>query len=543
MLFLSHQSNTFLSCSNVDEEISLLAPEPSVQDLSVEPNLKVVLLQLQPSNAANLFYIRTAYNAKKDILILYWQNHNGIIGPYLTYLGSRTLSDGELMSEGNLIVRQWDSTAPLSGMTTYWSLYGQHGYVVPTIGNNIGMTSADVGSLWYDQLSRQYRIGNVTSTLITLLPVLYVNTDGNVMRMWQSPYSERITQLKCLEAGRMGTSFEVADYSYTQLYPIMRSQDRFFMGDGEVITKPGTYYLKHFSVGETQIGYDPATVTTWFPSVLLDTALPMVRFTWRYSFCGMQCSVHTTIDILREVRFSNYCATQQQTFTDIGDYKAMFIIPKALPQDGVIFDRPFNSPSRSEKDVYFYRTEKYLRDVNNPIDRMVAFLHNDATDDYLLGMSAGLSLIAGDTRPEKRCENILYGEKEGATRLALFSPLNYNKFYISAINASPFAARSYYWPVGYSREIDYYVSYFDPAANEGQVYWYKDGNRYVIYSHCQTQHDRLDITVPRFMDGCTLKVVEKTPSSELLTTTIREGQFTVRYKDDSANYIVLTATP
>ena len=539
---LAHQSSTFLSCSDVDEDMSILAPEPSVLDMSVEPNLKVVLLQLHPSSASNLFYIRTAYNVKKDILILYWQNYNGIISPYLTYLGSRTLSDGALMSERNLIVRQWDSTAPLSGMTTYWSLYGQHGYAVPTIGNNMGMKSADVGSLWCDQLSRQYRIGNVTSTLITLLPVLYVNTAGNVMRMWQSPYSEPITQLKCLEAGRTGTSFDVADYSYTQLYPIMRSQDRVFMGDGEVITEPGTYYFKHFCVGETQIGYDPVTIMSWFPPSL-DTAVPMARFTWNYSFCGSQCSVHTTIELMREACFMNYCATQQQTFTDRGDYRAFFMIPKAMPQDGVILDRPFNSPSRSGKDIYFYRTEKYLRDVNDPIDRLVAFLHNDATDDYLLGMSAGLSLITGDTRPEKRCENILYGEKEGATRLALFSPLNNNKFYISAINASPFADYNYYWPVGYSREIDYYVCYFDPAANEGQVYWYKDDDRYIIYAHCQVKHDKLNISVPLFMDGCTLKVVEKTPSSELLTQTIQEGKFIVRYNDDSANYIVLTATP
>ena len=155
---LAHHSSTFLSCSDVDEEMSILAPEPSVLDMSVEPNLKVVLLQLHPSSASNLFYIRTAYNAKKDILILYWQNRNGIISPHSTFLGNRNLSDGSLMSEKNLVVRQSDSTAPLSGMTTYWCLFGQHGYAVPTIGNTIGMRPDDVGTLWIDQLGNSANV-------------------------------------------------------------------------------------------------------------------------------------------------------------------------------------------------------------------------------------------------------------------------------------------------------------------------------------------------------------------------------------------------
>ena len=545
LLLLPLHSKTLIGCSDDDDEVvaPTPAPQPDVSPRPEEPDLKVVILAVHPEGETDLFYVRTSYNAEKDILQLYRQNANGIITPQYVYLGGKTLEDEELMSEENLVVDQHDSTAPLSGLTAYWCLFGQHGYVVPTLYNNVGLTAADEGSLWTDQLGREYTIGKVTSSRVTLLPVIYKTSEGHDMRRWQTPSSAAIEKLTHSVAGTVIASFFTTGYSHTQLYPIMRSENRHFVGDGEELAEEGVYHVKDFSVSETQIGYDPATIASWFPTPSIDTALPMARFDWSYHFCGAQCCVNTTIDILREVRFSNYCATQQQTFTNTGDYKAMFMIPKALPQEGVALDRPFNSPSRSGKDIYFYRTEKYLRDVNEPIDRLVAFLHNDATDDYLIGMSAGLSLITGDTRQEKRCENIPYGDKRTDTtaRLGLFSPSNNNKFYISAINASPFADRSYYLPVGYHREIDYYVSFFDPSANEGQVYWYKDGNRYVIYAHCQTQHDKLDITVPDFMNGCTLRVVEKTSSTELLSTTVQDGHFSVKYADAAANYIVLTA--
>ena len=508
-----------------------------------EDEMRVKILTLHPYHGENIFYLRAHYNAAKDILILFYQNVNGVISPRAVYIGSKAMSDAEMMNTENSVVHQGDSTGPLSGSSAYWCLFAQHGYSVPTIANNVGLSSDDVGTLWKDQLNRQYTIGQVTATTITLLPVIYKTVSSHDMRGWQSPSSAAITTLT-----RVGFSDGVAwipvkDYGRTQLTPIMRSENRVYMADGQPITTEGYYTVKQFSVGETQIGYDPATITSWFPTPRLDDAMPMARFTWRYDFCGAQCSVHTTIDILREVQFMNYCPSQQQTFTDLGTYKAMFMIPKAAPQDGVDFERPFHSPGINGQTHNFYRTEQYLRNVNDLIDRMLAFLHDDKTDDYLLGMAVGLSLVEGDTRPKMRVRNILYGDENQKLRVCRFSPDNVNKFYLSALNASPFADKDYYWPVGYSSEIDYYVSFFDPAANEGQVYWYKDGHRYVIYAHCQTQHDKLDITVPDFMNGCTLQVVEKTPAAQLLSGTIQDRRFAVKYADAAANYLVLTATP
>ena len=153
-------------------------------------------------------------------------------------------------------------------------------------------------------------------------------------------------------------------------------------------------------------------------------------------------------------------------------------------------------------------------------------------------MAAGLSLVSGDTIKEKRNADCLVGETSH-NRLGSISPSNINKFYVAAINTSKFEANDYYLPIGYFKEINCYVSYFDPAENVGQVYWYKDGNDYVIYCHCQTHLQNQEINVPAFMEGLKLSVVEKTADTELLTDTIQNGKFFVNYNTDDANYIVI----
>ena len=266
----------------------------------------------------------------------------------------------------------------------------------------------------------------------------------------------------------------------------------------------------------------------------------MARFTCSYNFRGANCCVNTTIDIRRKVECQSYGATQQQTFFDTGNYKAMFMIPKAAAKNGVELDIPFNSPNTSATNYEFFRNSTLLKDVNKPIDRLIAFLYNPSTNAYLLGMAAGLSLISVDTTKEKRNANIPISEDTTNRhyRLGSFSPSNVNKFYIAAVNTAPFADDNYNFPNTYFKEINYYVSYFDPAENQGQVYWYKDGDKYVIYAHCQSQQDRLEINLPEFMEGLSLEIVEKTDGTTLLTETIQNAKFYVSYTNDS-NYIVL----
>ena len=545
-LILPLHSKTLLNCSgdstddvipSSDEKAHPLDPSSSEE----EPDMKVVILDLHLETEGDLFYIRSQYNESKDIIALYRQNFNGIISLKSVYLGVNSLSDAEIMNGEGLKFDQSDSTAPLFGSSQYWHLFGQHGYVVPTVSNTAKLTNADVGSLWRDQMGRGYNVGKVTSSNITLLPVLGRDENGYEIRRWTSPNSPAIKSLSHVSGGVKVGTFEPSNVSYTQLRPLMESHNRKFFGDGKEITNVGTYMVNNLKVSELQLGYDPATIKQWFPTPLLSTAQVLAQFDWEYNFYGGQCSVHTSVDFRRSVEFQFYGATQQQTFYDTNGYKAFFIIPKAAPQNGIELDKPFHSPSSSSPNYSFYRTSSYLKDEDEPIDRIVAYLYDDVKGDYLLGMSAGLSLICGDTQTKKRVADLPPGNDNSHKRIGLFSPSNRNKFYIAAFTTALFEDNEYYVPNTFHREIDYYVSFFDPSQNTGQVYWYKDGDKYVIYLHCQSRHGHLDVQVPAFMNGCTLHVVEKSRGVDLKSTRIDKGQFAVAYASDDAEYIVLVA--
>lgn len=510
--------------------------------------IKLHVYDTEPGRNENAFYVRAKYNDTKDILLLYYINLNTLLSPKTAYIGANTLSDADLMASANIVSNHSDSTAPLFQSSLYWHLYAQHGYVIPVVPNTVGLTTADIGALWKDQLDRQYNIGNVVGSSIYLLPVITRGTEGNDTRGWKTPNNPVITALTHVSGGTVTTPITVASQSTTQLRPIMKHENRKFYIDGRELTEPGDYEGDDFTVSESQTGYDPASIETWFPTPGeigmpdLTGAVEMARFTWSYNFRGAQCCVNTTIDIRRKVECQSYGATQQQTFVDTGNYKAMFMIPKAAnASNGTVLEKPFNSPSLGSTGYSFFRNATYLKDVDKPIDRLIAMLHNPNDNTYLVGMAAGLSLVSGETIPAKRNANIPIATdtNNGHQRLGSFSPSNNNKFYIAAINTAPFADDGYNLPNTYFKEINYYISYFDPAANPGQCYWYKDGNSYVIYSHCQSVQSRVPLTLPDFMEGLSVEIVEQTDNAVLLTDTVQNGKLFVSYNTDDANYLVL----
>lgn len=509
--------------------------------------IKLHVYDTEPGRNENAFYVRAKYNDTKDILLLYYINLNTLLSPKTAYIGANTLSDADLMASANIVSNHSDSTAPLFQSSLYWHLYAQHGYVIPVVPNTVGLTTADIGALWKDQLDRQYNIGNVVGSSIYLLPVITRGTEGNDTRGWKTPNNPVITSLTHVSGGTVTTPITVASQSTTQLRPIMKHENRKFYIDGRELTEPGDYEGNDFTVSESQTGYDPASIQTWFPTpgVIgtpdLTGAVEMARFTWSYNFRGAQCCVNTTIDIRRKVECQSYGATQQQTFVDTGNYKAMFMIPKAADaSNGTVLEKPFNSPSLGSTGYSFFRNATYLKDVDKPIDRLIAMLHNPNDNTYLVGMAAGLSLVSGETIPAKRNANIpIATSTDGHQRLGSFSPSNNNKFYIAAINTAPFADDGYNLPNTYFKEINYYISYFDPAANPGQLYWYKDGNSYIIYSHCQSVQSRVPLTLPDFMEGLNVEIVEQTDNAVLLTDTVQNGKLFVSYNTDDANYLVL----
>ena len=528
------------SLINVREELDNIESGSGGGSSSKNKLMKVHIYGLTTGIDARLFYVRSKYNEEKDIVVLHMTNDNTLIRPDSAYIGSNILSDDELMTSEYLVSSHSDSTAPFFYISPYWHLFAQHGYPIPYIDNTVNMTSSDVGALWRDQLNREYNIGNVTENHIYLLPVIYQDSYGHDKRDWESTaQSTAITTLTHVSGGTVTQNITVEGLAQIQLEPIMKSFDRKWVIDGKIINEEGDYYCDDFSVSESQIGYDPASIETWFPSPDLENAGELARFTWSYNFKGANCCVNTTVDIRKELTCHSYGATQQQFFFDKGDYKAMFLIPKAAARNGIELDKPFNSPSSSSSGYSFYRTSKYLKDIDKPIDRMIGYLENPDNNTYLVGMAAGLSLVSGDTTTEKRIANMPEGgDNNGYYRLGSISPSNVNKFYIAAINTAQYEDNDYYLPTTYFKEINYYISYFDPAQNEGQVYWYKDGSSYVIYAHCQSFQEKLAINLPEIMEGLKVEIVEKTDGTTLLTDSICNSKIYVNYTNE-ANYIVL----
>lgn len=530
-------ASAYISSVDLDNRVSAL------ERAQLKKKMRVNVLSFEPGNGMAMLRVRSRYNAEKDIMLTFKENNNGVMSPTSAYIGPNTATDDEIIADANLVNSCSDSTAPLFNSAVYWHLFAQHGYAVPTIGNSVGMTASDVGAKWKDQLDREYIIGNVTAARITLLPVIYQDGSGHDTRGWKTPDSAAPETLTHVSGGSYTTTFTVSSPGYSQLRPLMRHLNRVFMADGAKITAPGVYDCDEFKVSETQAGYDPATISNFFP-VYLDDAEVMAYFTWSYTFFGATYCANTTIDIRRPVEFLSYGANQQQFFFDkvVGDntYKAMFIIPKAKARNGVDFERPFNLPNDAAGTVAFYRTAAYLNDVDDPIDRLIGFLHDEVHDTYIVGLAAGLSLVSGDTVREKRIQNIPQGDTNQHYRLGSVSPANTNKFYIAAFNTAPFAGDDYYAPDTLFKEINYYVAYFDPAQNVGQVYWYKDGDQYVIYAHCQSAQDRLALSVPEELEGLSLSVVEKTDGATLLSSTVQNGKIFVSYTNDP-NYVVIKA--
>ena len=74
------------------------------------------------SDQTTSFYIRTAYNSSKDIILTNYINGNQILSFKEAFVGDNTLSDGELMTSTYLVSRHTDSTAPLMHAETVLTL-------------------------------------------------------------------------------------------------------------------------------------------------------------------------------------------------------------------------------------------------------------------------------------------------------------------------------------------------------------------------------------------------------------------------------------
>ena len=481
------------------------------------------------SNSLN-FHVRAKYNDSNDIIISHNLGKNKTLSFEGVFIGPKTETDDNTFMTNYRVATIGDSIQPLLNMTEYNFLFYQHGYEVPriTVASADAATLVGNNSVWTDQHGYTYKIGKVNSVsgIVDLLPQWSLDNENHLVRGWKKLTND--TRLSYINDGT--TQISVTNTEAHQIPGIMSTEDRKFFVDGIEITADGTYKCNEFSVSESQIGYDPATITTWYDgngneSPNLTNAGPLAEFTYSFNYKGPQCTVNTTINLKKEVEFSRYGACQQQFFTTQDGYQPYFMFPKTLA---------YNTPTQLNVETTYsvLKNSEHLIDETQIPDRVIGFLKKN--DSYRIGMAAGYSLISGDTTNAKRNVNI----STDATTLSFNTEAsNKNKVYFTAFEQGSLSGTTYF-PENYFKEINYYVSFFDPSENVGQVYWYKDGNEYVIYTHCQESKVNQAIKVPDFMEGLHLSVIEKTNGASLLTDTIHNSKFFVNY-DNTSNYIVL----
>ena len=477
-------------------------------------------------------YVRTNLSAINDIVIKMYHVQNNMTF-HTFYVGAKELSDTEI-TNGSYPIRNIGDIVGAIGVDTFWFLYAQHGWTIPKMtvcGHQLD--NNDIGSIWKDQNDRRFIIGKVDGEYIYLLPELTKDANTDVYSASWNGSLQYPTELTHV-SGAVHTGVISGSSSRYDLV-IQTSQNRKFIADGVEIQDNGEYYCDEFVIKEHIIGHNIGKVQAWFPTPQYNGSL--IDFDRCFVFKGSNVTYNVVINTQYPFVLTDYRGCIPQMPLQVGDYHSYTFIPKVKKQvNGHRVDLPFNSDDGTigANYVSVVRNTTDLYNIDDQPERCITYL-KDKSGNYLVGMAGGGSLLRGISTKEYR--NVFVPEgKSTCTYGGASTP---NKFYPKMLQAAGFTDRIV--PNSFTQEFCCYYCWFDPNANEGQVYWYKDGSNYIIYAHCQEAHCDLEINVPDFMEDATLSVVEKTNNTELLSKTIRNGKFMVNYNTSDSNYIVLKA--
>lgn len=505
-------------------------------DNSYRGNMEVTITGM--SSIGGSVVIRTKYDDSNDIVVLYKRGDNNQITPSESYLGSSTLTTAAIMAGANKFHSWGDSTGPLrNGSNAPWHMFAQHGYEIPTFTCEHELTDEAIGTVWTDQHNRNFTIGKISGDTLYLLPeITGPDANGLYTRVWKN-HTASDASIGYLE--KDGVTLSKTSQSSTQIRPIQESTNFKIIIDGAEVTGNGVYMCNDLILSETLLCYNPFTVQTWYPTPVKNTIA--VELTQSFNIHGLSHRYDTILRCIEPLVFSYYGATQAQclvggSYGGLGsiadDYNSYVMIPKIK---STVNSKRVDTPHivvNSDDDVTFTRNSSTLYDVDDQPDREITYMYDSTGGTYLAGFASGLSLLRGASIKTKRNQYVTSGASGGS-----LSYSNRNKFYVNVLLGSSFPNNAL--PAGFIETFSTYFSYFDPAVNKGQVYWYKDGSCYVIYAHYQDDNTNLAINLPSEMDGLQVEVVEKTDGVTLITDSIANGRLYVTTDSSDHNYIVL----
>lgn len=477
--------------------------------------------------------VRTKLSDVNDIAIkMHETRHNITFGSF--YVGSKELSDTALVDDTYLVRSIADSVGAI-GVDTFWFLYAQHGWTIPRMSvSSQTLDGSDIGSIWKDENNRRFIVGNVDGNNIYLLPELTKDANNDTYSAsWNGalPYPTTLTHV----SGATHTT-QITGTSSRYDLEIQTSQNRKFIIDGVEISQNGVYQCDEFVIKEHILGHNVGKVQTWFPSPVYNGSL--IDWDRCFVFKGSSVTCNMVINTQYPFVLNDYRGCIPQMMLQSGDYHSYSLIPKVKKQvNGHRVDIPFNSDAGTIGDDYISITRNAtdLYDVDEQPERCICYL-KDNGNNYLVGMAGGGSLLRGISKPENRNIYVPVGQNT-CTYGGAQTP---NKFYPKMLQGAGFADNI--MTTEFIKEFCCYYCWFNPAENVGQVYWYKDGNGFVVYAHCQDAYDKAAINLPDFMEELDVEsIIEKTEGVSLLTEKVIDGRLYVSYDTtaDEANYIVM----
>lgn len=483
--------------------------------------------------------VRTHFDSTRDIITDYSVTDNGNYTWNNSYLGGRNESDDAIMQ--NTVHVMGDSTAAIyNGSKAPWHMWVQHGYCIPVITTSSSLSSDDIGSVWMDASSRKYTIGNISGTTVYLLPEIKDSSVSGVKtRSWEVPADNPVTTPLTWVSGGVTTSdITVESSSYTQIRPFMELVKRDLIADGKKVTEYGSYECDEFVISETFKCLDPWT-TTFLPTFSAGDA--GAYFTETFTITGMTCRYDTVLNMQKPYFFGFYgiiCVQHLAVRSDFPSYdKVWALMPRVKKEyNGSALSVPFDVTDLTRPGENVVRSTSNLYDVDKQPDRFLTWLENSGTNEMLIGVACGYSLVRGLTKDSER-NNLIRTYQSGDFGSISINPSLRNKCYLKCVVDSHFADGVL--PSSFIGQFSTYMSYFDPNANTGQVYWYKDGNDYIIYAHYQEAHDKVAINLPFVMEGRTVEVVDSTEDMSVICGTVNDGKIFVSVPAGDHNYIVL----
>jgi len=477
--------------------------------------------------------IRSQLNNHEDIIQEYVRTGNDNYTPNATYIGKKNAEVKELLRNKIHVTR--DGTSPIfNSHTAPWHLFMQHGYCIPKLeAKDHQLTKDDIGSRWKDEKNREYVLGRIAGDYLYMLPKIRATaTEGIYTRDWEHPYSGYPSVLHHLYGGKNNSDIKIKQGSTFQIRPIQKALERQFYVDGKQVKKYGVYECDEFQIIEVLSCLNPFSVETWFPKPVMKDE--MLRIIQTFTFCGLSTLYKTVLDVKYPIMFESYGCNQAKHLMKYRNYDAYVMLPRVKKmQNGHRVDKPFVQNTKKGDNIIVRRNAEDLYDVDKLPDREISFLYHPLLG-YKLGFASGLSLTKGINADVTRIDYIPM-----ESQAICMSPSNRSKMYIKAINKEAF--ENGLLPRGFKAEFCSYFTYFDPSQNEGQVFWYKDGDEFYIYAHCQTKHDNMLVFVPTMMNDYMLTVLDKTEGTELKSEKIENGGFRLNYITNDANYIVLKA--